>query len=85
MGKIYYTTCATCHGADGHGDLSQDAPRLVGLNDWYMLNQLKKFKAGVRGANPKDTTGAKMAPMAMTLPDENAMKSVIAYVQTLKN
>jgi cytochrome c oxidase subunit 2 len=84
-GKMYYATCATCHGDNAMGNIDQSAPALVGLNDWYMLNQLNKFKHGVRGANPKDTTGALMAPMAMTLADEQAMKSVIAYIQTLKN
>ena len=84
-GKMYYATCATCHGENGMGNIEQAAPSLVGLNDWYMLNQLNKFKHGVRGANPKDTTGAMMAPMAMTLADETAMKSVIAYIKTLKN
>ncbi len=84
-GQAHYAVCATCHGVDGQGSLSQNAPPLTGLNDWYILNQLNKFKVGVRGANPKDTTGATMAPMAMTLPDEAAMKNVIAYIQTLKN
>jgi cytochrome c553 len=84
-GKMYYATCATCHGQNAEGSISQNAPPLVGLNDWYMLNQLKKFKDGLRGANPKDTTGAMMAPMAMTLADDTAMKSVIAYIKTLKN
>ena len=84
-GKMYYATCATCHGENGMGNIEQNAPALVGLNDWYMLNQLNKFKHGVRGANPKDTTGAMMAPMAMTLADETAMKSVIAYIKSLKN
>jgi cytochrome c553 len=84
-GKMYYATCATCHGENAQGSMVQNAPSLVGLDDWYMLNQLKKFKGGLRGANPKDTTGAMMAPMAMTLADETAMKSVIAYIKTLKN
>lgn len=84
IGQIYYNTCATCHGKSAQGDIKQKAPPLVGLDDWYMLNQLKKFKAGIRGADPADTDGARMVPMAMTLVDEGAMKSVIAYIQTLQ-
>jgi hypothetical protein len=47
------------------------------------LTQLKNFKSGVRGTNPQDITGAQMRPMSMILADEQAMKDVIAYIQTL--
>ena len=40
-GKMYYATCATCHGENGLGNISQNAPALTGLNDWYMLNQFE--------------------------------------------
>ena len=83
-GQALYAVCQTCHGAKAEGNVALNAPRLNDHDDWYMLNQLKKFKAGVRGSNPKDVTGAQMAPMASTLIDEQAMKNVIAYIQTLK-
>jgi cytochrome c553 len=60
-----------------------NAPPIAGASDWYLLAQLKKFKAGVRGANPADVTGGTMRPMAMTLADEQAMKNVIAHISTL--
>ena len=47
------------------------------------MSQIKKFKSGVRGAHPKDVTGAQMRPMAMTLADEQAMKNVVAHIATL--
>ena len=40
-------------------------------------------EAGVRGAKPGDTYGALMRPMSLTLPDEQALKDVIAYVMSL--
>ena len=82
-GKTYFATCTACHGADAGGNKALNAPPLSASSDWYLLNQLKKFKSGVRGANPKDVTGAQMRPMSMTLPDEQAMKDVIAYIRTL--
>ena len=45
--------------------------------------QLKKFKNKIRGAHPKDLNGMKMAPMAMLLADEQAMKDVAEYIKTL--
>ena len=83
-GQALYAVCQACHGAKAEGNVALNAPRLNDHDDWYMLNQLKKFKAGIRGSNPKDVTGAQMAPMASTLVDEQAMKNVIAYIQTLK-
>jgi cytochrome c553 len=82
-GAGYYATCQACHGADGKGNETLGSPPLTATNDWYLLGQLKNFKGGVRGANPKDTRGATMRPMAAILPDEQAMKDVLAHVSTL--
>ena len=49
-----------------------------------MIRQLQNFKAGIRGANPKDTFGMQMAPMSQTLPNDQAMADVAAYIKTLK-
>lgn len=82
-GKIYFATCVQCHGADGRGVIDEFGPPLVGASDWYLLTQLKNFKAGMRGTHADDVTGAKMRPFSMTLADEQAMKDVIAYIGTL--
>ncbi len=82
-GQVLYATCLACHQANGVGNDLLNSPSLIHQYDWYQLDQLKKFKAGIRGANPKDITGAQMRPMAMTLIDEQAMKDVVAYIQTL--
>lgn len=78
-----YGVCLACHGADANGNKAMNAPPLAGQHDWYLLAQLKKFKAGHRGANPKDVTGGQMRPMSMTLADEQAMKNVVAHINTL--
>lgn len=82
-GKTIYTPCGACHGAQGGGNKLLNGPPIAQMTDWYMLTQLTHFKAGIRGANPKDQTGALMRPMAMQLADEQAMKDVIAYIKTL--
>ena len=46
------------------------------------LEQLKKFKAGHRGAVAADVTGQQMRPTAIALPDEQAMMDVIAYIKS---
>lgn len=82
-GKIYYAVCVQCHGANADGVLDQWGPPLAGASDWYLLTQLQNFKGGLRGTHPDDVTGAKMRPFSMTLPTEQAMKDVIAYIGTL--
>jgi len=82
-GQTLYAVCAACHGPDGGGNQLLNSPALNHASDWYLLTQLKNFKAGIRGTNPNDTIGKTMQPMSMTLADEQAMKDVIAYIMTL--
>jgi cytochrome c oxidase subunit 2 len=83
-GKILFAPCTACHQADGKGSEPLKAPPLTHANDWYMAASLKKFKAGVRGTNPLDQGGALMRPMAQTLPDDQAVADVVAYIVTLQ-
>lgn len=82
-GEATYQTCSACHGPGGQGVEALGAPPLAGLNDWYALAQLRKFKNGMRGANPEDITGGTMRPNALLL-DEQGMLDVVAYIQTLR-
>ena len=77
-----FAPCTACHGAR-NGWQQLNAPPINHASDWYLLTQLKNFKAGVRGAKPSDATGALMRPMAALLPDEQAMKDVVAHIMTL--
>ena len=81
-GAKLYVLCANCHGKDGQG-IQMNAPRQAGMSDWYLLSQLKNFKQGVRGEHPHDLDGKQMGFMARTLHDEQAMRDVIAYINTL--
>lgn len=82
-GKAAYAPCTACHGADGAGNEALKAPPIAQLDDWYITAQLYKFKAGVRGVNPKDVTGGQMRPMALTLKDDKAVADVVAHIGTL--
>jgi cytochrome c oxidase subunit 2 len=82
-GQQLFAPCVACHGVDGGGNEAMKAPALTGASDWYLLSSLQKYKAGIRGANPADQTGAIMRAMSSTLADEQAMRDVIAYIATL--
>ena len=83
-GKAAYAVCAACHGANGMGNKALNAPAIAGQNDWYIVRQLYNFKNGIRGADPKDSYGQQMRPMAMILADDAAINNVAAYISTLK-
>jgi cytochrome c553 len=83
-GKDLYTqTCLACHGESGMGNVELNSPRLAGMSDWYMVTQLQKYRADLRGDHPDDTYGAQMAPFAKTLPDEQSLLDVVAYINSL--
>ena len=83
-GRALFATCIQCHGERAEGRRDMNAPRLAGANDWYLVAQIKKFQAGIRGADALDTTGAQMRPMAATLVDDQSIFDVVAYVATLQ-
>jgi cytochrome c peroxidase len=83
-GKSLYETCKACHGDRAEGNAELQAPALAHNHDWYLLRQLQNFKAGRRGSAQGDSSGAQMAAMAATLPDEQALHDVVAYIATLR-
>lgn len=83
-GRRLYEACAACHGARGEGDAALQSPALAARSDWYLATQLTNYKAGLRGADERDTYGAQMRAIAATLADEKAIADVVAYINTLK-
>ena len=83
-GKASYMICQTCHGPKGGGNKALNSPKLTGLQDWYIVRQLKNFKAGIRGTKSGDLFGMQMRPMALTLTTDAAINNVAAYIATLK-
>ncbi len=82
--KLYVSTCAACHGSTGQGNQAMYAPRLAGMSDWDTVTQLKNYKRGIRGAHPQDQYGPQMALMAAILADDQAIKDLVAYINTLR-
>lgn len=81
-GQLKYAMCSACHGPSADGNKALKAPRLKGLNDWYIVDQLKSFKAGRRGSHEKDTAGKTMAPMALAL-SEKDMADIATFIISL--
>ena len=82
-GQKIYNVCAYCHGGDAQGIQAINAPRMAGMADWYLANQLKNFRSGVRGAHPQDFYGKQMGFMGRNLQTDQQIYDVIAYIGTL--
>jgi cytochrome c oxidase subunit 2 len=79
-GEALYATCSACHGAQAEGNRDLNAPKLAGQAAWYLVRQLQDFKHGRRGEHDADTFGKQMVPFAGMLPDDAAVRNVVAYI-----
>ena len=83
-GAELYDTCVSCHGADGQGIWTMNAPRQAGQNDWYLATQLNNFRTGVRGSHAGDSYGPQMMAMAKVLKNEQDVNDIVAYINSLQ-
>jgi cytochrome c oxidase subunit II len=84
IGKRRYALCSGCHGPTGSGNEGVKAPRLAGVDDWYLAREIRKFHDGVRGADPNDVEGSAMAPMTRALNNDKVIRDLADYASTLK-
>jgi cytochrome c553 len=75
-GKELYATCIQCHGDKGLGDPAQEAPRIAGQHEWYILSSLKMFVSGER-KNPK------MLPFIKNL-NEKDFQDLARYISAME-
>ncbi len=76
-GQELYKACIQCHGADGMGVVEQEAPKIAGQFDWYIISSIKQFKAGVERKNPK------MLPYIQGLSNSD-IEDLAAYISAMK-
>jgi uncharacterized protein len=82
--RLYNNNCSSCHGDKAEGIKSLNAPVLAGLEGWYQLEQLRKFKNGLRGAHNRDIPGQQMRAAMGPIKDDKAMQDIIEYIATIK-
>lgn len=75
-GKALYSSCIQCHGEDGRGNPAEEAPRIAGQYDWYIVSSIKQFKAGVERKNPK------MLPYISNLSEQD-IADLAAYISKM--
>jgi cytochrome c553 len=80
---LFQERCMECHRYNASGEVVFGSPPLTGRQDWYLLEQIQRFKSGKRGAVPGDVNGAKMVFSVQHIGDDQIAKDVVAYILTL--
>lgn len=81
-GEKISQNCFVCHGHQGEGNQNKNSPALVGLEDWYVIMQLRQFKSGQRGRHELDIDGQLMGQSLSNLTDKD-FKDITAYLNKL--
>ena len=80
IGRAHYATrCASCHGAKGEGKPEIKSPPVNVQEDWFLLDQLRKYANGQRSVHPSDTGGVMMKGAAANL-SLNDLRNTVAYI-----
>jgi cytochrome c553 len=78
-----YDYCLLCHGANANGNYGIRAPKLSGMEPWYLARQLENFASGARGTPPEDTAGHEMGPVGLRVKTEGALEGAVIFIGTL--
>jgi cytochrome c553 len=77
--------CLLCHGDNANGNYGIRAPKLSGMEAWYLTRQLENFAAGIRGAPSEDAPGHEMMPVGLRVKQENTLDAAVAWIGTLQS
>jgi cytochrome c oxidase subunit II len=75
--------CLLCHGANANGNAGIRAPKLAGMEPWYLARQLENFAAGIRGTPGADDAGHEMGPVGLRVKQEGVLEDAVRFVGAL--
>lgn len=77
--------CLLCHGDQANGNYGIRAPKLSGMEPWYLARQLENFAAGIRGNAADDASGHEMMPVGLRVKQEAVLAAAVAWIGTLQS
>ena len=80
-----YDYCLLCHGANANGNYGIRAPKLSGMEPWYLARQLENFASGARGTPAEDTAGHEMGPVGLRVKTEGTLGGAVKFIGTLES
>jgi cytochrome c553 len=75
--------CLMCHGSNANGNYGIRAPKLSGVEPWYLARQLDNFASGVRGVPAEDDGGHEMGPVGLRLQQEGIRDAAVQFIAGL--
>jgi cytochrome c553 len=80
-----YDYCLLCHGSNANGNFGIRAPKLSGMEPWYLARQLENFAAGIRGAPEQDASGHEMRVVGIRLKHEGEIEEAVTFIASLES
>jgi cytochrome c oxidase subunit 2 len=77
--------CLLCHGSNANGNYGIRAPKISGMEPWYLARQLENFAAGARGTPAEDAPGHEMGPVGMRLKAEGTLDAAVQFIGKLES
>lgn len=77
-GEKLYNKCMSCHGKDGMGKKSQNAPMIAGQYEWYIVSQVNNIISGKR----ENKNTKKMYPFVKNL-NKKDIADLASYIASL--
>ncbi len=85
VGGNTFDYCLLCHGANANGNYGIRAPKLSGMEPWYLTRQLENFASGARGTAGDDESGHEMGPVGLRLKQEGTLDSAVQFITALES
>jgi cytochrome c553 len=77
--------CLLCHGSNANGNYGIRAPKISGMEPWYLARQLENFASGARGVPADDAPGHEMGPVGMRLKAEGTLDAAVKFIGSLES
>src|SRR5262245_66324954 len=77
--------CLLCHGSNANGNAGIRAPKISGMEPWYLARQLENFASGARGAPADDASGHEMRPVGLRLKQEGTLDAAVQFIAALES
>ena len=81
---LFNRHCVECHGIDAKGLLHKQSPNLLGIQDYYIAEQLRMFREGKRGYAKDDSLGQVMREKARVLTEDQQIEDLVTYIHLLQ-
>jgi len=80
-----YDYCLLCHGSNANGNPGIRAPKISGMEPWYLARQLENFAVGARGVPGEDASGHEMMPVGQRLQTAGEIDAAVKFIGGLES